>query len=180
MRSCTAKLPEDCLRSATAMRSGCATSKAAIAAGHSTQRRAELLWERPNPVTDGATDDARRRGGAESRHDGKHVGVQGQASACPLRGLVPRPSGTAVYNAPGAVAPQRKREANPHGRRNGVKPVRTVVWDPWLALVVSHGDPIFLLCFGGNSSPGSGSESGTRARRLSKSLRLARSARCRR
>jgi hypothetical protein len=69
-----------------------------------------------------------------------------------LRGLVPRPSGTAVYNAPGAVAPQRKREANPHGRRNGVKPIRTVVWDPWLALVVSHGDPIglFLRCDSGH------------------------------
>jgi hypothetical protein len=112
------------------MRSGCATSKAAIAAGHSTQRRAELLWERPNRMADGqSTDDARRRGGAEGRHDGKHVGVQGQASACPLRGLVPRPSGTAVYNAPGAVAPQRKREAIPHGRRNGVKAVSRVVWD---------------------------------------------------
>jgi len=89
-------------------------------AGGLTQRRAELLWERPNRVADGqSTDDARRRGGAESRREGKHVGVQGQASACPLRGLVPRPSGTAVYG-----------------------PVRTVVWDPWLALAVSHGDPM--------------------------------------
>jgi len=73
-----------------------------------------------NRVADGqSTENARRRGGTESRHDGKHVGVQEQASACSLRGLVPRPSGTAVYG-----------------------PVRTVVWDPWLALAVSHGDPI--------------------------------------
>jgi hypothetical protein len=50
-----------------------------------------------DPVTDGPTDNARRRGGTESRHDGKHVGVQEWASACFLRGLVPRPSGTAVY-----------------------------------------------------------------------------------
>ena len=69
-----------------------------------------------------STDDARRRGGAESRRDGKHVGVQERAWACSLRGLVPRPSGTAVYG-----------------------PVCTVVWDPWLALAVSHGDPIRLL-----------------------------------
>lgn len=27
-------------------------------------------------------------------------------------------------------------------RMNGVKPIRTVVWDPWLALAVSHGDPV--------------------------------------
>jgi hypothetical protein len=68
--------------------------------------------ERPNRVADGqSTDDARRRGGTGSRHDGKHVDVQEWASACFLRGLVPRPSGTAVYG-----------------------PVRTVVWDPWLAL----------------------------------------------
>ena len=60
-----------------------------------------------DPVTDGPTDDARRRGESESRHGEKHVGVQEQASACSLRGLVPRPSGTAVYG-----------------------PVRTVVWDP--------------------------------------------------
>jgi hypothetical protein len=73
------------------------------------------------------------------------VGVQEQASACSLRGLVPRPSGTAVYYASGAVAPRKIREACPHGRRNEVKPVRTVVWDPWLALAVSHGDPIRLL-----------------------------------
>jgi hypothetical protein len=74
-------------------------------------------------VADGqTTDNARRRGGTESRHDGKHVGVQEWASACFLRGHVPRPSGTAVYG-----------------------PVRTVVWDPWLALGVSHGDPIRLV-----------------------------------
>ena len=47
------------------------------------------------------------------------MGVQEQASACSLHGLVPCPSGTAVYG-----------------------PVRTLVWDPWLALAVSHGDPI--------------------------------------
>jgi hypothetical protein len=75
-----------------------------------------------DPVTDGqSTENARRRGGTESRCDGSrsvaekargnHVGVQEWASACFLRGLVPRPSGTAVYG-----------------------PVRTVVWDPWLAL----------------------------------------------
>ena len=63
-----------------------------------------------NPVTDGPTDDARRRGGTESRHRGKHVGAQGRASARSSRGLVPRLCGTAVYG-----------------------PVRTVVWDPWLA-----------------------------------------------
>lgn len=50
------------------------------------------------------------------------MGVQEQASACFLRGLVPRPSGTALYGA-----------------------VRRVVWDPWLALAVSHGDPIRLF-----------------------------------
>ena len=69
-----------------------------------------------------ATDDARWRGGTESRCDGKHVGVQERASACSLRGLVPRPSGTAVDG-----------------------PIRTVVWDPWLALAVTSGDPILLL-----------------------------------
>jgi hypothetical protein len=111
-----------------------------------TQRRAELPWERPNRAADGqSTDDARWRGGTESRCDGKHVGVQEQASACSLRGLVPRPSGTAVYNASGAVAPRKIREACPHGRRNEVKPVRMVVWDPWLALAVSHGDPILKM-----------------------------------
>ena len=67
---------------------------------------------------------ARVRGGTESRHDGKHVGAQGRASACPSRGLVPRPCGTAGYG-----------------------PVCPVVWDPWLALVVSHGDPIRSLEF---------------------------------
>jgi hypothetical protein len=71
-------------------------------------------------VADGQSiDNARRRGGTGSRRDGKHLGVQEQASAYPLRVTVPRPGGTAVYG-----------------------PVRTVVWDPWLALVVSHGDPI--------------------------------------
>ena len=89
-------------------------------AGSLTQRRAELHGGRPNRVADGqSTDDARRRGGAECRHDGKHVGAQGRASACSSRGLVPRLCGTAVYG-----------------------PVRTVVWDSWLALGVSHGDPI--------------------------------------
>jgi hypothetical protein len=39
------------------------------------------------------------------------------------RACVPRLIGTAVYG-----------------------PVRTVVWDPWLALGVSHGDPIRCLC----------------------------------
>ncbi len=62
--------------------------------------------------TDGqSTDNARRRGGTESRHDGKHVGAWERASARPSRGLVPRQCGTAVYG-----------------------PVRTVVWDSWLAL----------------------------------------------
>ena len=69
-----------------------------------------------------STANARWRGGTESRCDGKHVGVQEEASVCSLRGHAPRPSGTAVYG-----------------------PVRTVVWDPWLALAVSHGDPIRLL-----------------------------------
>ncbi len=58
----------------------------------------------------------------ESWFDGKHVDAQERASARSSRGLVPRLSGTAVY-----------------------RPVRTVVWDPWLALGVSHGDPIRLL-----------------------------------
>ena len=35
-----------------------------------------------DPATDKPTDNARRRGGTESRCDGKHVGVQEQASAC--------------------------------------------------------------------------------------------------
>ncbi len=65
---------------------------------------------------------ARRQGGTESRDDGKHVGVQALVSSSALRGLVPRPSGTAVY-----------------------EPIRTVVWDPWLALAVSHRDPIRFL-----------------------------------
>jgi len=74
-------------------------------------------------VADGqSTDNARVRGGTESRHDGKHVGAQGRASACSSRGLVPRLCGTAGYG-----------------------PVCPVVWDPWLALVVSHGDPIRSL-----------------------------------
>jgi hypothetical protein len=74
-------------------------------------------------VADGQSiENSRRRGGTEGRCDGKHVGVQEQASVCFLRGLVPCPSRTAVYG-----------------------PVRTVLWDPWLALAVSHGDPIVPL-----------------------------------
>lgn len=92
-------------------------------AGGLTQRRAELhgnvltAWRTVNPskTPDGEVE-------PKAAAMGKHVGVQEQASACFLRGLVPCPSGTAVYG-----------------------PVRTVVWDPWLALAVSHGDPILRL-----------------------------------
>jgi hypothetical protein len=58
----------------------------------------------------------------ESWFDGKHCGRSGRASARSSRGPVPRLIGTAVYG-----------------------PVRTVVWDPWLALEVSHGDPILQM-----------------------------------
>ena len=54
------------------------------------------------------------------------MGVQEQASACSLRGLVPRPSGTAVYNAPAAIAALAPAKPD---RMDGVKPVRTVVWE---------------------------------------------------
>ena len=76
--------------------------------GRLTQRRAEpngsVLTARR---TVKSTENARRRGGTESRRDGKHVGTQEQASACSSHGLVPCLNGTAVYG-----------------------PVRTVVWDP--------------------------------------------------
>lgn len=39
------------------------------------------------------------------------------------------------------------REAFQNGRRHGVKPVCTVVWDPWLALRVSRGNPASLFHF---------------------------------
>ena len=80
-------------------------------AGGLTQRRAEpnggvlTAWR---TVT---TDNAGRQGGTESRHDGKHVGAQEQASVCSSRGFDPRLIGTAGYG-----------------------PVCPVVWDPWLAL----------------------------------------------
>ena len=93
-----------------------------------TQRRAELhgnvltAWRTVNPSRppDGEVEPrvAAMGAGAETAA-GNHLGVQEQASVCFLRGLVPRPSGTAVYG-----------------------PVRSVLWDPWLALAVSHGDPI--------------------------------------
>ena len=57
----------------------------------------------------------------ESHHDGKHVNTQERTPVRSSRGLDPCLIGTAVYG-----------------------PVRTVVWDPWLALAVSHGDPIRL------------------------------------
>jgi hypothetical protein len=43
-------------------------------AGRTHPTKGRIEWERPNRGTDGqSTDNARRRGGAESRHDGKHV-----------------------------------------------------------------------------------------------------------
>jgi hypothetical protein len=47
-----------------------------------------------------------------------------------------------TVTAPAAIAaiPPAKLD-----RMDGVKPVSTVVWDPWLALAVSHGDPIRYL-----------------------------------
>ena len=93
------------------------------AAGGLTSTKGQTEWERPNRGTDGqSTDNARRRGGTESRHDRKHVGAQERASARSSHGLVPCLLGTAGYG-----------------------PVCPVVWDPWLALEVSHGDPIGLL-----------------------------------
>ena len=47
-----------------------------------------------------------------------------------LRGKGLKLIGTALYNAPDAVASSKNCEATPHGRRNGVKAVRRVVWDP--------------------------------------------------
>jgi hypothetical protein len=64
-------------------------------AGRTHPTKGRIEWERPNRGTDGqSTDNARRRGGAESRHDGKHVCAQGRASVCSSRGLVPRLLGT--------------------------------------------------------------------------------------
>jgi hypothetical protein len=42
----------------------------------------------------------------------------------------PSLNGTALYNPPGALAPQETCEAKQHGRRKGVKAVRRVVWNP--------------------------------------------------
>ena len=81
----------------------------------------------PNRGTNASADNAGWRGMDESRSDGKHVGTQ--------RGLVPRRIGTA---ASGSSSEALAKE----------EPVRWVVWDPWLALAVSHGDPIRLVLFG--------------------------------
>ena len=87
--------------------------------GGLTRRRAELVGSVRTAWRTAVTDEAGRRGDAESRHDGKHAGAQRRTPVHCSRGLVPRLIGTALYG-----------------------PVRRVVWDPWLALVVSHGDPI--------------------------------------
>jgi len=50
------------------------------------------------------------------------VDAQERTSVRSSRGLDPRLIGTALYG-----------------------PVRRVVWDPWLALRVSHGDPIMQI-----------------------------------
>ena len=80
-------------------------------AGGLTRRRAELIGGVLTAWRTVITDNASRRGDAESRHDGKHAGVQEQASVCSSRGFDPRLIGTAGYG-----------------------PVCPVVWDPWLAL----------------------------------------------
>jgi hypothetical protein len=81
-------------------------------AGGLTQRRAE---PKGNVLTALRTVNpsilAVWRGDTESRSDGKHVDVQEQTSVSSSHGLAPCLVGTAVYG-----------------------PVRTVVWDPWLAL----------------------------------------------
>ena len=95
--------------------------------GGLTQRRAELhgnvltAWRTVNPpmTPDGEVE-------PRAAAMGSMWAFRSRFSACSLRGLVPRPSGTAVYG-----------------------PVRTVVWDPWLALAVSHGDPISRSCLAG-------------------------------
>ena len=79
--------------------------------GSLTRRRAEPTGGVLTAWRTVATNIASRRGGAESRHDGKHVGAQGQASACSSLGLVPGLIGTALY-----------------------EPLRRAAWDPRLAL----------------------------------------------
>lgn len=87
--------------------------------GRLTRRRAEPIGSAQTTRRTVVTPKAGRPGDAESRRDGKHVGARRRVSARLSRGLVPRLNGTAGYG-----------------------PVRPVVWDPWLALRVSHGDPI--------------------------------------
>ena len=79
--------------------------------GSLTRRRAEPTGGVLTAWRTVITDNASWRGDAESRHDGKHVGAQEQASACSSRGFDPRLIGTAGYG-----------------------PVCPVVWDPWLTL----------------------------------------------
>ena len=98
-------------------------------AGGLTSTKGRTEWGYPNRVTDAPADNAGRRGMDESRHDGKHVDAQERASARSSRGLAPCLIGTALYG-----------------------PVRRVVWDPWLALVVSHGDPIGPIIFRARAS----------------------------
>jgi hypothetical protein len=88
-------------------------------AGGLTSTKGRTEWGHPNRVRDAPADNAGRRGMDESCHDGKHVDAQERTSVRSSRGLAPCLIGTAVYG-----------------------PVRTVVWDPWLALAVSPGDPI--------------------------------------
>ncbi len=80
-------------------------------AGRLTRRRAEPNGGVLTAWRTVITDNASRRGDAESRHDGKHVGAQEQALVCSSRGSDPCLIGTAGYG-----------------------PVCPVVWDPWLAL----------------------------------------------
>ena len=80
-------------------------------AGGLTRRRAEPNGGVLTAWRTVVTDNASWRGDAESRHDGKHVGVQDRALARSLHGPRPCLIGTAGYG-----------------------PVCPVVWDPWLAL----------------------------------------------
>ena len=80
-------------------------------AGGLTRRRAEPTGGVLTAWRTVVTDNASRRGDAESLHDGKHVGAWDRASARSRHGPCSCLIGTAGYG-----------------------PVCPVVWDPWLAL----------------------------------------------
>jgi hypothetical protein len=66
-----------------------------------------------------------------------------------LRAEGPRLVGTALYNALAAVAARKICEAIPHGRRNGVKAVRRVVWARGANYSPGTRLGILIFCFTG-------------------------------